>query len=127
MAEIRILYAEDNEQVRKMFGMLIAHSLREHNLSIDTCENGRELLEKADPSRYHIYVTDHNMQEVTGLEDIKELRKRGDQTPALLISGGIDNLLEYQTLERVAYLAKPPLINDLSSTLKKLLNGHLNN
>lgn len=123
MAKIKILHAEDDPITRVVIGRLIPHALEGREVEIDSCENGQELLERANQKIYHLYVTDHNMPRLNGLDALKELRRRGDKTPALLMSGGTDNLLDYQALEKVAYISKPiESITGLGSLLTKLLN-----
>jgi CheY-like chemotaxis protein/anti-sigma regulatory factor (Ser/Thr protein kinase) len=48
--------------------------LAEHNMSADTCENGKEALNKVTQEKYDIVFLDHMMPEMDGTETAKKIR-----------------------------------------------------
>lgn len=54
---------------------------------IDTCQSGSDALSIIHPGKYDVIVSDYDMPEMNGIELLKELKVRGDQTPFILFTG----------------------------------------
>jgi CheY-like chemotaxis protein len=71
----RILHAEDDALVARF----VASFLAAKGHQIETVTNGRDALARviAQPGFYDVLIADHSMPELTGLECVRVLRKRG--------------------------------------------------
>ncbi len=87
-------------------------------------ENGREALERllADPP--DLVVTDLLMPVLGGLELLKELRGRGDQTPVVVLSADIQASSRELCLQfgAAAFLNKPCNSEELRDAVRKALS-----
>lgn len=78
--ELKILLAEDN-QVNKKLAVKI---LENFGHSVDTAENGLEVLELLEKNKYDIAFMDIQMPKLDGFETIKEIRKKEETSGAYL-------------------------------------------
>ena len=85
----RIFIIDDDEAVRDSTEAL----LESHGHEVHKCASAEEFL-----SRWNgvagCLVVDHTMSGMTGLDLLEQLYDQGDQTPALLITGDRDPILE---------------------------------
>ena len=78
-----VLIVDDDEDVRKMLYKVI----RSNGIDADTAESGEEALRKPETSRYDLILLDVNMGGMDGFEVVETLRRRGLQTPVIIVSG----------------------------------------
>ncbi len=103
--KIRVLLAEDGFDNRQ----LIEAILRKAGATVETVENGRLALEKAESQTFDVVLMDMNMPEMDGYEAATTLRQRGYGKPILALtayamSGDSDRCLAAGCNE---HLAKP--------------------
>ena len=73
---IRALVVDDEPM-----NLVVATGLfREYGMEIDTAESGREALLKYESGNYDIIFMDHMMPEMDGVEAMRHLRKKGQET-----------------------------------------------
>jgi len=76
-----------------------------------------------DPSRYDLLITDLTMPQMTGLELAGRVRSLRPELPIILWTG-LDTALDRAALDKLGVtelLQKPPLIRELSKTVRKAL------
>jgi DNA-binding NtrC family response regulator len=73
--------------------------LTHHGYSVAAAKDGREALRKIESSRPDLIILDYMMPELSGLEVLKEIRKRENDTPVVMITA-------YGTLERAVEAMK---------------------
>jgi DNA-binding response OmpR family regulator len=80
----RILVAEDDPAMRD----LLAQVLLERGYQVATASSGSELrclLSESEP-RFDLIVTDVNMPGSSALDEIEQLRQKGDNTPVVIVT-----------------------------------------
>jgi CheY-like chemotaxis protein len=83
----RVALADDDPQVRQSARRV----LEELGADVEEAPDGTGLRALvAQPGRVDLVVTDVAMPGATGLAVLAELRARGDQTPAVVVTGDID-------------------------------------
>ena len=115
---MRILVVEDEKNLNR----LIAEAMEDEGYSVDRCFNGLEAMEYMDCAGYDVVILDILMPRMNGLELVKKLRSRGDNTPVVFLTS-LDSVED-----RVAglnsggdyYLMKPFAMEELTAVVKVL-------
>ena len=79
---MRLLIVEDEKQICDM----IAKSLYDVGYEVDTCYDGEEALECILSEEYDLIVLDLNLPGVDGMEILKELRQKNEETKVIILS-----------------------------------------
>jgi two-component system copper resistance phosphate regulon response regulator CusR len=116
---MRLLLAEDDTQLRAS----LARGLREVRYVVDVAVDGDEALSSAMMNEYDVIVLDVLMPKRDGIEVCKQMRRRGNNTPVLLLTA------RAQVPDRIAgldagaddYLAKPFDFGELQARLRALV------
>jgi DNA-binding response OmpR family regulator len=116
LKNMTLLYAEDEEGIRKPMANSLSYYLKE----VIEAKNGEEGLEQYDARRPDIILTDLRMPVRDGLYMVKEIRKNDRKTPILMITAHTDKeyLLSAIELKIEKYLVKPVAHDELLSALK---------
>lgn len=118
-ARARILYVEDDPQLRRLGQLVLARS----GYEVDTAADGTEGWAALQLAAYHLLVTDHNMPGISGLELAGHARRAGLGLPILLTSGspGLKFEPAWNTLDHVTFLPKPFAPGLLLETVEQAL------
>ncbi|WP_132117260.1 response regulator transcription factor [Actinocrispum wychmicini] len=116
---MRVLVVDDDEAVRRS----LEHALRRDGYQVSLAADGLQALDELGRSRPEVIVLDVLVPEPNGLEICRRLRRRGVQTPILMLTAR--DLVE----DRVAgldagaddYLVKPFALDELRARLRALL------
>jgi two-component system response regulator MprA len=116
---VRVLVVDDDEAVRRS----LAHALRRDGYQVSVAADGAQAMDELGRARPEAIVLDVLLPEPNGLEICRRLRRRGDQTPILMLTAR--DLVE----DRVAgldagaddYLVKPFALEELRARLRALL------
>ncbi|MFC1440583.1 response regulator transcription factor [Streptacidiphilus sp. N1-10] len=116
---MRILVADDDPAVRRSLG----HALRRDGFTVTEAADGTAALAGVVEARPAAIVLDVMMPEPNGLEVCRILRRRGDETPILILTA------RDLVADRVAgldagaddYLVKPFALDELRARLRALL------
>ena len=113
---MKLLYAEDEEGIRKPMANTLAYYLKE----VLEARDGEEALDIYYEQRPDIILTDLRMPRKDGLDMVKEIRKNDKKTPILMITAHTDKeyLLSAIELKIEKYLIKPIALNELLSGLR---------
>ena len=120
-----ILVVEDDEQFRNM---LVLQLSRQGHRVIHACsaKEGLQLYQQACPD---LILTDLIMPDMDGIELIMQLRRLGNSTPIIAMSGGgrsmktESNLKMVELLGAAATLAKPFSREQLLQAIEDVLSG----
>ena len=113
---MRVLVVEDEKHINS----LIAEALVDEGFSVDSCCNGLEALEYLVCAAYDAIVLDIMMPRMNGLEFLRVIRSRKDNTPVLLLTArdsvtdkvnGLDSGADY-------YLVKPFDFQELIAVIR---------
>jgi DNA-binding NtrC family response regulator len=91
----KILVVDDESSNRKILGQ----ELTQKGYVVETANDGHEGLKKLESSRPDLIILDYMMPGLSGLDVLKELRKREDDTPVVMITA-------YGTVERAVEAMK---------------------
>lgn len=116
---MRILYVEDE----KFLAEAVIHVLKKSKIMVDWAANGDEGLELALKPNYDVIVLDIMLPGLSGLDILSTIRKRGINTPVIMLSALNEVEDKINGLEKGAddYLAKPFKTAELVARLNALL------
>ena len=117
----KILLLEDDIDLNET----IAEYLEENGFDVDGVYSGEEALEKIYEKSYDLLLLDVNVPGVNGFELLKEIRKGGNETPAIYITSlnSVDDLSVGYEIGCDDYIRKPfelkELLIRINSAIKK--------
>ena len=90
---IRIVIAEDDFELRQLFG----HVLMQNGFSVKGVQNGKEALEALELEKFDMIISDIMMPVVDGYTLVRKIREAGNNIPVLMITAK-DALILVQTI-----------------------------
>ncbi|MBN2494113.1 MAG: response regulator [Deltaproteobacteria bacterium] len=101
----RILVVDDEPSIR----MALSLAMEQSGWQIDTVESAEEARSALEKLDYDLLLMDKNLPGIDGVEFIREIRARGDNTAVILITGyaSVDSALETVGLGVEGYIEKP--------------------
>lgn len=116
---MKLLYAEDERALSEA----VVDVLTYHNYLVDAVYNGADALDYALFGEYDGIILDIMMPQVNGLEVLAELRKKGCQTPVLLLTAKtqIDDRIRGLDTGADDYLPKPFDMGELLARIRAML------
>ncbi|MBQ6376898.1 MAG: response regulator transcription factor [Lachnospiraceae bacterium] len=116
---MNILYAEDEPAMAEA----VADILTFHKYTVDTVPDGQAALDYALVGTYDGIILDVMMPKKSGIEVLTELRKRGCQTPVLLLTAKaeIEDRIEGLDAGADDYLPKPFAMGELLARVRAIL------
>jgi len=101
----RLLIVDDEPNVARV----LATALKRDGWQVTTVDGGAAALNVLADGDVDVVVTDLSMPEMTGMELLAQMRKRGLQTPVLVVTayGTISSAVEAMKLGAFDYLCKP--------------------
>jgi two-component system response regulator FixJ len=110
---------DDAESVRKS----VAVVLETDGIVVRDYGSAREFLAEFEPVASGCLVVDHHMPDMTGLELLLDLRKRGITIPVIVITGDGDALLKEKAIKAGALtmLHKPVNGRELAALIKSVI------
>lgn len=82
----RILLLEDDYELAETLKELIENE----NYQVDMVHTGNDAIDASYENRYHLYVFDINVPDISGIELLESLRNAEDKTPTIFISALVD-------------------------------------
>lgn len=115
---MRILLVEDERKI----SAYVKRGLEESGYAVDAVYTGREALDWAEATDYDLIVLDILLPEMDGLTACRELRKRGDRTPVLMLTARdtVDDRVAGLDAGADDYLVKPFAMKELFARLRAL-------
>jgi DNA-binding response OmpR family regulator len=116
---MRILVVEDEPSIAKF----VEQGLIEAGHAVDRVDDGRDALDYALSADYDVYVLDIMLPGMDGLALLRELRRRGDKTPALMLTARdtVDDRVDGLDAGADDYLVKPFAFRELLARVRALL------
>jgi two-component system response regulator AtoC len=99
----RMLVVDDEPKMRRVLEFM----LRSMGHEFDQASDGKEALAAVESGHFDLVITDLRMPRMDGLELLRELRKRGDDVPVIVLTayGTIESAVE----ARCVRLHHPPI------------------
>ena len=116
---MRILLVEDEPRMANV----IAKGLREQSYAVDVAQDGVAGLYEASINDYDVIVLDVLLPRRDGYEVCRDLRKRGDTTPILMLTAraAVDDRITGFDAGADDYLTKPFSFRELLARIRALL------
>jgi len=117
---LKLLYVEDNEQVRDVTLMILEDFFNEIVIAVD----GVDAYEKLQEHQVDLIITDINMPRLSGLGMAKKIRQTDHDIPILILSAYNESsfFIDSIKLGIEGYLLKPIDIEQFISVLKKTVS-----
>jgi len=108
---MHILFVEDEAKIANF----VRAGLKEQGFVVDYCDNGDEGYSRALDNEYDALVLDIMVPGKDGLSILKNLRRKGQNVPVILLTARneLDDRLEGLNLGADDYLAKPFFVEEL--------------
>lgn len=114
---LRIMHVDDMRQLREIVQM----SLGRDGHTVESYADGMDALAriKEDPAAYDLFISDHHMPRMNGLEVVRELRRLPFRGKIFIFSSEIDEEVNdiYLTLKVDMVLPKPIMLPELKLLL----------
>lgn len=115
---MKILVAEDNEDLQESIEMLMAH----WGYEFDIAPNGQKAIElaKTNEGKYDLCLMDINMPILDGFEAAKNIRRMLKYLPIMALTGNSVSRDEYLEAGMDDFLQKPYVANELYDKINEL-------
>lgn len=112
-----VLIIEDEPRLRDLY----SEALRGWGLASTAARSGEEALRSIDDHPADIMLIDLNLPGISGIETLQELRNRGIDAPAIILTGFGDLKAAQQAIELkvVAFLTKPVPLGELEQAIDR--------
>lgn len=116
---MRLLLAEDEKDLARALSAILEH----HKYSVDVVHNGEDALFYAESEDYDGIILDVMMPKKSGFEVLEALRKRGSQTPILLLTAKnqLEDKVSGLDLGADDYITKPFDTPELLARVRSML------
>lgn len=120
--ETRILVVEDDLNSQEV----IVEALDDESYQIETASTAEEAISKIKIWKPHLVISDHDMPGMTGLELLKELRKKKNYVTVIFVSGRKDTHTVVEALKEGAddYIFKPFRFEELLARIEASLRNN---
>ena len=116
---MRLLLVEDNPKL----GPMLAQGLRDEGNVVDLAVDGEDALDFAAMATYDAVILDLMLPKIDGLGVLDRLRRKGDETPVLILTAKdhVDSRIEGLDRGGDDYLTKPFAFDELLARLRALV------
>jgi CheY-like chemotaxis protein len=123
MTTHRVLLIEDDDDIRKVFGL----ALTKEGFTVTEANDGQEALDIVQKEEFDALVLDLSMPRVDGMAMLDTFRTMpgGKRVPVIVVTALDDPGIEQRTVEAgaTAFLQKPILPSKLASTVRRHLTA----
>ena len=116
---MKLLYAEDEQAMSEAVTDILTY----HKYIVDAVCNGKDALDYALADSYDGMILDIMMPKMSGIEVLRELRKKGCRTPILLLTAKsqVEDKIEGLDAGADDYLPKPFEMGELLARIRAML------
>jgi diguanylate cyclase (GGDEF)-like protein len=121
-SECDILVVDDEKDICYLLETAIRDICR-----VTTCGNGRDAISAIESRDFDVVIADINLPDVSGLEVLREARKKDDYTELLIVTGhaSLETAAEAIAIGVSSYLTKPLSMIDLRLQVEKSIANRL--
>lgn len=116
----RILIAEDE----KLMAKALSDQLLRAGFAVEVVYDGESALDFLNKEKFDLVLLDILMPKMNGLDVLKELKSKGDQTPVVILSNSSkeETIKEAKGLGAIEYFVKSNVsLSEVTATAKKIL------
>jgi two-component system response regulator AtoC len=115
----KILIVDDEPSNRKILQQELTH----RGYAVDTANDGSEALKKVETTRPDLIILDYTMPGLSGLDVLKELRKKEDDTPVVMITayGTVDRAVQAMKEGAYDFITRPFEPDHITLVVQKAL------
>jgi DNA-binding NtrC family response regulator len=115
----KILIVDDESSNRKILAQELAH----RGFAVDTASGAREALAMIESAPPDLAIVDFMMPELSGLDMLKELRNKGNDTPVIMITayGSVDRAVEAMKAGAYDFITRPFDPDHIDLVIRKAL------
>jgi DNA-binding NtrC family response regulator len=116
---VRILIVDDDSQICET----LAEILADEGFEVEYVLSGEKALQKIDSEQYDVVITDLLMPKADGMEILTHVKRVKPKTQVIMITAfaTIENAVEAMKRGASDYIAKPFKINEIQSSIKRVL------
>lgn len=116
----KILVVDDDPHMQQAIGTCLARG----NYQLSIVSNGLAALEQLEQDSYDLIITDQQMPQMSGIELLATLEKRGSEVPVIMITayGTITQAVEAMQLGAADFITKPFSAPDLERIVERVLS-----
>lgn len=121
----RVFIVDDEPSLRNLFSVALEEPARE----VFTCEDGSTALKTLENEVFHVILLDLSLPDTDGIQILREMRERGDETPVILCSANVDENSFNKALKFgvTAFINKPVTLLELREIVSYVLTGKMCN
>lgn len=121
MAETRILVIDDERSICEFCAIALQ---RIPNVVVTAEHRAKPALRHCESGKFDLVITDLNMPDTDGVEVLKRVKATHPDIPVIVMTGypSVDNSVECLRLGASDYVLKPLLIDDLLTTVNRILD-----
>jgi two-component system response regulator HydG len=115
----RVLVIDDDESIRTTTAAI----LENEGYVVDTAENGREAIAKANADVYRVALIDFRLPDMEGTELLTALKETTPKMVKIMVTGypSLENAIESVNKHADGYFVKPVDYEKLLNTIKNLI------
>ena len=116
----RILAIDDEESIRRTVSMTLEHA----GYVVDTAENGKQAIEKAEAGFYNLALIDIRLPDMEGTQLLTALKETTPKMVKIILTGypALENAIRAINKGVDAYLIKPVKTDELLKLIKEYLD-----
>ncbi len=117
----RLLIVDDESDIREF----ARNFFKKRNIEVSIASGGRQALDLIAQENPNLVLLDVRMEEMSGIEVLRELRRSNSSVKVIMVSGVEDEetIKEAKTLGVMGYIHKPFILEEL----EKIVLAQLNN
>lgn len=118
-ARAKILIADDDPHIQQA----IKACLGRESYQLTIVSNGLAAIEQLEQESFDLIITDQQMPQMSGIELMATLQKRGNEVPVVMITayGTINQAVEAMQLGAADFITKPFSASDLERVVERVL------
>src|ERR1043166_7431217 len=119
MKDIRILLVEDDRENC----LMLKEVLGKWGYQVTEAYSGEEALDRSRKEAFDIVLTDIRMAQTSGLEALREFRRRHPRTQVIMMTGfgSVDTAVDAMKAGAFEYISKPFKFDEIKLTLKRAI------
>src|SRR5688572_30550822 len=116
---IRLLLVDDEPLIRES----LYEILRMEGYTVETSDTGEKALELMEKQAVDVVVTDFKLPKMSGLQLLKEIKKKYSRTEIIMITGygSVESAVEAMKVGAYDYITKPINDNEIKLIIEKIV------